>query len=118
MADILKLNFPEMAQSDIKKFIDFFHSAAKKIRNEKAVFARGKDGKLVKNALKTFSERQLEMLALWFLAKKIKMKASIGAMLSKAATEELERKIKDPNFWKELDEIIEIKYKNNDITKK
>lgn len=106
-----------MPQGDIKKFIDFFHGAAQKVRGEKAVFIRGKDGNLVRLALKTFSEKQLEMLALWFLAKKTKMKASIGAMLSKAAMEELERKIKDPNFWKDLDEILENKYKKNDIAK-
>ena len=39
------------AKNEIKAFIDFFHDACQKIRKEKAVFERGKDGKLVKLAL-------------------------------------------------------------------
>ena len=99
--------------NDIKKFIDFFHDASLKIRNEKPKFVRGKDGNLVKSALKTFSRQQLEMLACWFLEKKPKLSLSLGAMLSKNVLEELERKIKDPNFWKDLDKIHEKYYKQH-----
>lgn len=94
-------------KNNIKIFIDFFHDASIRIRNEKPIFIRGKDGNLVKSALMQFSESQLEMLAVWFLAKKPKLKATIGAMLSGAVLEELARKIKDPHFWKELDDIYE-----------
>lgn len=94
-----------MNKKDIKLFIDFFHEASLKIRREKPLFIRGKDGNLVKSALKKLSRSQLEMMAVWFLAKKPKLKTSLGAMLSKKVLEELARKIKDPNFWKELDEI-------------
>ncbi len=93
--------------NDIKSFIDFFHEATLKIRRQKAVFVRGKDGSLVAKALKTFSRSQLEMLAIWFLYKKEKMSPTIGAMLSKAVTEELERQLKEPGFWKEIDAIYE-----------
>jgi len=93
--------------SNIKVFIDFFHDSCLKIRHEKPLFIRGKDGKLVKLALNKLSRSQLEMLALWFLAKKPKLRATIGAMLSKKVLEELLRKIKEPAFWKELDQIYE-----------
>ena len=94
-----------MTPSDIKKFIDYFHDTVQKVRKQKAVFVRGKDGKLVARALAIFSRPQLEMLGLWFLAHKPKLSPTIGAMLSDAVLEELERKIKDPHFWKELDEL-------------
>jgi hypothetical protein len=94
-----------MPTNDIKVFIDFFHDASLKIRKKKPVFTRGKDGNLVRLALKSFSREQLEALALWFLYKKQKMSASIGAMLSKAVLEELKETITKSNFWKELDEI-------------
>ncbi|OGG43044.1 hypothetical protein A2841_02725 [Candidatus Kaiserbacteria bacterium RIFCSPHIGHO2_01_FULL_48_10] len=95
---------------DIKKFIDFFHDAVIKIRNQKAVFVRGKDGNLVKSVLGVFSRSQLEMLAIWFLAKKDKLSPTVGAMLSKVVLEELQRKIKEPGFWSELDTIYEKYY--------
>ncbi|MBI2023736.1 hypothetical protein HYT01_04225 [Candidatus Giovannonibacteria bacterium] len=94
-----------MPKNDIKEFIDFFHDAVQKIRKEKAVFIRGKDGMLVKTALKIFSREQLESLALWFLYKKSKMSPTVGAMLSKAVLEELKETIKKPDYWKILDEI-------------
>ena len=96
-----------MAQTDIKLFIDFFHTATQRIRNEKALFVRGKDGNLVKLALRTFSRPQLEMLSIWFLAHKIKMQPTIGAMLSGAVMEELERQIARPTFWKDIDAVYE-----------
>ena len=99
-----------MSKNDIKLFIDFFHDAAVRIRKVKPVFNRGKDGNLVKNALTKFSRTHLEMLAVWFLAKKTKLQPKIGAMLSKSMTEELERTIQKPTFWKELDEIHEKYY--------
>lgn len=96
-------------KNDIKAFIDFFNDACLRIRKEKPVFARGKDGNLVKLALKQFSRQQLEMLAVWFLAKKSKLRPQIGAMLSKKMLEELNENIRKLNFWKDLDEIF-IKY--------
>lgn len=95
----------KMSKNDIKLFIDFFHDAAIRIRKVRPVFNRGKDGNLVSRALKKFSRTHLEMLAVWFLVKKPKLKPTIGAMLSKAMLEELEKTIKNPGFWKELDEI-------------
>ena len=99
--------------NDIKQFIDFFYTASIKIRKQKPEFTRGKDGNLVKLCLKKFSRQQLEMLAVWFLEKKRKVSPTIGAMLSLAMSEELERKIKDPSFWKDLDKIHEKYYKQN-----
>ncbi len=93
--------------NDIKGFIDFFHEACLRIRKSKALFVRGKDGSLVKAALKKFSRSQLEMLAIWFLVKKEKMSPTIGAMLSSVVLEELARTIEKPSFWKELDEMYE-----------
>ena len=105
--EIRILCFTESMGSDIKKFIDFFHDACVKIRKEKPIFIRGKDGSLVKSAFKIFSRQQLEMLAIWFLEKKRKLSPTIGAMLSEIMKEELDRKIKNSNFWKELDLIHE-----------
>jgi len=97
--------------NDIKKFIDFFHDASVKIRNEKPKFTRGKDGNLVKLALKKFSCQQLEMLAVWFLEKKGKVSPTVGAMLGKEMTKDLDEAIRKPNFWKDLDKIHEKYYK-------
>ncbi len=105
-----------MAQTDIKLFIDFFHDATKRVRSEKAIFVRGKDGNLVKLALNIFSRPQLEMLALWFLAHKIKMQATIGAMLSRAVIEELEKQIARPSFWKDVDTIYDRYFERPDPT--
>ena len=96
-----------MKKNDIKFFIDFFNDASIKIRKEKPQFIRGKDGNLVRLALKKLSESQLEMMVVWFLAKKPKLKPAIGTMLSNKVLDELIRKMKEPNFWKELDEIYE-----------
>ena len=118
----------QKSRNDIKLVIDFFHDASVKIRKEAPKFERGKDGRLVKNALKKFSRTQLEMLTVWFLAKKPKLQSKIGMMFSAKLLEELEKKIKSPSFWKELDEIFEEHYprqisllglkNNNDTTKR
>jgi len=99
-----------MAKSDIKKFIDFFYDASIRIRHEKSVIYRGKDGKLVKSALIVFSRPQLEMLALWFLAKKPKLAPAVGTMLSKIVLSELQDRIRSARFWKDLDSIYERYY--------
>lgn len=99
-----------MPKSDIKEFIDFFHDASVKTRGVPALIVRGRDGRLTESALKKFSRSQLEMMAVWFLAKKTKLKPAIGTMLSKALMEELELKLKHHGFWKELDEIYEKYY--------
>ena len=93
--------------NDIKEFIDFFHEASKKIRSVAPKIVRGRDGKLTEQALKKFSRTQLEMMAVWFLAKKPKLAPSVGTMLSKVLMEELELKLKNHAFWRELDEIYE-----------
>ena len=100
-----------MPSSDIKKFIDFFHDASIKIRREKPIIQRGRDGMLVKKALNFFSRQHLEMLAVWFLGRKPKIQPKISAMLSKKIMEELEMKIKSPDFWKDLDDLTEKYYK-------
>ena len=64
----------------------------------------------MQRALKIFSRTQLEMMAVWFLANKTKLKPAIGTMLSKKLMEELELKLKHHSFWKELDEIYEKYY--------
>ena len=94
-------------QSDIKQFIDFFNDAALRIRKQKPKIVRGKDGKLVKRALALFSRQQLEMLAVWFLAKKNKLSPSIGTMLSDIVLEELARKMRFSSFWNDLDMLSE-----------
>ena len=99
-----------MSKNDIKLFIDFFHNSCIKIRKIKPAFQRGMDGMLVKKSLETFSREQLDMLAVWFLANKPKLQPKIGTMFSKKVMEELERKIKEPNFWKDLDVIFEKYY--------
>ena len=99
-----------MPQKDIKVFIDFFNDASKKIRGGGAKIVRGRDGRLAEAALKKFSRTQLEMMAVWFLAKKPKLAPAIGTMLSKALMEELERRLQHHGFWKELDEIYEKYY--------
>ncbi|HEY4497796.1 hypothetical protein A3J56_03015 [Candidatus Giovannonibacteria bacterium RIFCSPHIGHO2_02_FULL_46_20] len=96
-----------MKQKDIKQFIDFFHDTALRIRKQKPRIARGKDGKLVKRALTLFSRQQLEMLAVWFLAKKTKLSPTIGAMLSDVVLEELSRKMRSSSFWNDLDTLSE-----------
>src|SRR3989338_1687751 len=96
-----------MKQSDIKRFVDFFCDAALRIRKQKPTIIRGKDGKLIKQALEFFSRQQLEMLAVWFLAKKTKLSPSIGAMLSNVVLEELSRKMRSSSFWNDLDTLSE-----------
>jgi len=102
---------------DIKRFIDFFCEACHRIRNEKPVFTRGKDGRLVKLALKKLSESQLEQLALWFLEKKKTLSATIGAMLSKKVLESLREDMNRYDFWKEINAIYDKHYPRSDFTK-
>lgn len=96
-----------MANPDIKKFIDFFHDAALKVRQIKPKFVHGKDGRLVKLALEKLSLRQLEQLTLWFLEKKKTLATTIGAMLGKSVLDTLQDDMRKPGFWKELDKIYE-----------
>lgn len=103
--------------SDIKRFIDFFHEACKIIRRKKAVITRGKDGVLTKFALKRLSLNQLEQLALWFLAKKLDLGATIGAMLSKKVLKGLEEDMNRPDFWKEINRIYYQCYPPSDFSK-
>src|SRR3989344_3486225 len=92
-----------MKQSDIKRFIDFFCDAALRVRKQKPTIIRGKDGKLVKQALEVFSWQKLELLSGTFLAKKKKLPTSMGAMLASGVLEELSRKMRAPSFWHDLD---------------
>ena len=102
---------------DIKRFIDFFCEACHRIRNEKPIITRGKDGRLVKLALKKLSESQLEQLALWFLEKKKTLSATIGAMLSKKVLESLRSDMNRYDFWKEINGIYDKHYPRPDFTK-
>ena len=97
--------------SEIKNFIDFFYEGCKKIRGVKPLIIHGKDGKLTKLALEKLSLSQLEQLSLWFLEKKINLKPTIGAMLSKKVLEGLRNDINLPDFWKEIDELYERNFK-------
>lgn len=92
---------------EIYRFIDFFVKTGEKIRGKKPEVTRGKDGQLVTLALKKLPVSKLEMLAVWFLAKKPKLQARIGTMLSSAVLEELQRKMNSSTFWKEVDMLIE-----------
>lgn len=103
--------------TDIKHFIDFFHDASLKIRKEKAVITRGKDGNLTKLALKRLSLNQLEQLTLWFLTKKMSLKPTIGAMLSKKVLETLKIDINRSDFWKEINGIYDRYFEPAGISK-
>ncbi len=108
-----------MSMPDIKRFIDFFYEACQKIRKEKAVITRGKDGNLAKLALKHLSLSQLEQLTLWFLMKKTGLKPTIGAMLSKNVLETLKKDMDRPDFWKEINGIYDRYFEPaTDISKK
>lgn len=111
-AKVLKKTNPE-----IKQFIDFFSEACVKIRNEKPKIIHGKDGWLVKHGLKKMSVSQLEELSLWFLSKKKSLSPTIGAMLGTKVLDALQNDMEKPNFWKELNEIYDIYYKNPGISK-
>jgi len=87
---------------DIKRFIDFFCEACKRIRKEKPIITKGKDGWLTKLALKAVSESQLEQLAIWHLEKNRHMQATIGAMLAKQSLEILRDSMNRNDFWKEI----------------
>lgn len=102
---------------EIKQFIDFFSEACVKIRNEKPKIIHGKDGWLVKHGLKKMSVSQLEELSLWFLSKKKSLSPTIGAMLGTKVLDALQNDMEKPNFWKELNEIYDIYYKNPGISK-
>lgn len=101
---------PSQKNSDIKRFIDFFVEASKRIRKEKPVITRGKDGYLVKLALRKMSESQLEQLTLWFLEKKKTLSTTIGAMLSNAVLDTLRQDMNRYDFWKEIDRIYDQYY--------
>ncbi len=102
---------------DIKRFIDFFYETCQKIRREKPIITRGKDGNLVKLALKRLSLNQLEQLALWFLAKKTGLKATVGAMLSKKVLGNLEKDMGRGDFWREINQIYYQYYPSSNFAK-
>lgn len=102
---------------DIKRFIDFFCEASHRIRHEKPVITRGKDGWLVKLALRKLSESQLEQMALWFLDKKKTLSTTIGAMLSKSVLGTLREDMNRHDFWKEINSIYDKYYPRSDFTK-
>lgn len=97
--------------------MDFFNEASLKIRREKPIFTRGKDGWLVKIALKKISFSQLEQLTLWFLERKKNLSTTIGALLSKKVLETLEKDMERADFWKEVNEIYDKYYKSLSFTK-
>lgn len=97
-----KSDEPSPRNPDIKRFIDFFCEACKRIRKEKPVIVKGKDGRLAKLALRAVSESQLEQLAIWHLEKNRHMQATIGAMLAKKSLEILRSDMNRNDFWKEI----------------
>lgn len=60
-----------------------FGQLSKAIRNEKPVFVKFKDGKLITHALGHLNEFQLELELIWFLQNKPTMKPCFGAALCK-----------------------------------
>jgi len=102
---------------EIKQFIDFFVDAAKRIRNEKPLIVQGKDGRLVKLALRKLSESQLEQLSLWFLEKKKGLATSIGAMLSRAVLENIRQDMNQEGFWGEVSIIYDQYYPRSDFSR-
>lgn len=92
---------------DIKIFIDFFHEAAVKIKKQRPVFIHGKDGRLVKLALRKLTREQLEQLAVWFLEKKQTLSLTLGAMLSTNVLKTLQEDMKKSSFWAELNQIYD-----------
>lgn len=93
---------PSPRNPDIKRFIDFFCEACKRIRKEKPMITKGKDGRLAKLALRAVSESQLEQLAIWHLEKNRHMQATIGSMLAKKSLEILRSDMNRNDFWKEI----------------
>lgn len=94
----------------IKKFIDFFNAASLKIRKIKPAFTHGKDGALVKYALKKLTLSQMEQLTLWFLEKKKTLSPTIGAMLSKKVLETLKKDMERSDFFKEVNALYDAYY--------
>lgn len=95
------------ANPDIFRFIDFFVKTGENIRGKKLEVTRGKDGRLVALALKKLPVQKLEMLAVWFLAKKQKLQPKISTMLSGTVLEELQQKMNTSTFWKDVDTLVE-----------
>lgn len=95
---------------NIYRFIDFFVRTGEKIRGEKPIIIRGKDGKLVSYALRRIPVGKLETLAVWFLARKKKLQPLVGTMVSHKVLEELEREINKSSFWKEIDALMDMYY--------
>ncbi len=112
-----KLDEPSPRNPDIKRFIDFFCEACKRIRKEKPVIVKGKDGRLTKLALKKVSESQLEQLATWHLEKNRHMQATIGAMLAKKSLEILRNDMNRNDFWKEINASYDRHWPRIDYTK-
>lgn len=102
---------------DIKRFIDFFCEATKRIRRERAMIVRGKDGRLVKLALQKVSESQLEQLAIWHLERNRHMQATIGAMLAQKSLEILRNSMNRSDFWKEINAVYDQHWPRLDYTK-
>lgn len=65
------------------RLIACFKRYAEEIRKQSPQFERGKDGNLIKAALRHLREDQLELHMLWFLQSQPKMKTTIGAALCK-----------------------------------
>lgn len=108
---------PSPRNPDIKRFIDFFCEACKRIRKEKPVVVKGKDGRLTKLALRAVSESQLEQLAIWHLEKNRHMQATIGAMLAKKSLEILRDDMNRNDFWKEINSSYDRHWPRMDYAK-
>ncbi len=81
-----------------------FKRYCERIRREKPTFERGKDGNLIKRALKHLTPFQLEMLFIWHLQENKKMQATIGAALCKEVIDSfLETSGKEYGFYGRLE---------------
>lgn len=95
---------------DIHRFIDFFVRAGERILGAKPNVVRGKDGRLVSFALRRLPVGKLETLAVWFLARKKKLRPLIGTMLSVRVLDELMREMNKSSFWKDVDQLMDRYY--------
>lgn len=81
------------------------------------MIVRGKDGRLVKLALRKISESQLEQLAIWHLERNRHMQATIGALLAQKSLEILRSSMNRSDFWKEINAVYDQHWPRLDYAK-
>ena len=89
---------------DLMRTFDRYTQAA---RNERPIFVRFKDGKLIKHALTWLNESQISMLFAWFLQEKKDMRPTIGAALCKEVISDfIETSERRYGFYAELESLV------------